>query len=87
MEASFDNCKAIVWTMCILHNFLIEMEGEPSVRMDPDAADPMQDQMDAIQNFVNPHANRGPDAAYEVRNQLVQFFLGPGAVGFQDERI
>lgn len=71
--------------MICLHNFLVE-RGNVQLQVGPGEVIPPQG-LQAPNNLANPHAHRAAQEAVGVRNTLKDFFVGPGALDYQDDMI
>lgn len=72
----------IVKAICCLHNFLIDELGQPIV---PAVEVEQAAGMISKAQMRRPNANRAPDDADEMREQLLNYFNNEGAVDFQDD--
>lgn len=84
METTPEHSDTIVQAIIGLHNFLIA-EGE--VQRNNWQADDNTEVSSGLTsaNMRNPHANRVGATADHTRDNLIAFFNGVGAVGWQDK--
>lgn len=82
IETTVEHSDMLVKACCVLHNYLID-EGVPYYPLGASERQYAEQLQQAQIRRVR--ANRAPATAEAVRNHLVRFFNGVGAVNFQNE--
>lgn len=85
IETSVEKAECIVQAVMCLHNFLIDEVGEPFTQGVPQTDSSQECPLEQAQ-IQHPNARRAADAAAAVREKLVDYVNGIGAVDWQEER-
>lgn len=83
INMKLENIDAVVMACCVLHNFLRKKEGQ--LNNQPNDSD--MENMSHFTDLEKGHDRRPREEAKEVREKFLQYFLGDGAVSWQEASV
>lgn len=87
MEMSVEKSSVVIHAILCLHNYLVEEVGVQFNNVG-ETEDAIASQCTLQQAQMRlPNAHRYPQDADDVRNLLIEYFSGPGAVDWQNEQV